>query len=211
MKQALYGALATLIAGAVAAAAFLWSGLVDVAADTPHTPAVYRLLELARERSIARRLDDISVPADLADAERQRRGVGNYDAMCADCHLKPGVSDSEIRRGLYPQPPDLTRPAKSTDPERAAARSFWIVRHGIKASGMPAWSRGGVEDAAIWDMVAFLQRLPTLSPAQYGELVAASDGHAHGGADGAEAMHGEEPAPPAKARHVHDPSDGHTH
>jgi hypothetical protein len=131
--------------------------------------------------------------------------------MCVNCHLAPGKADSEIRMGLYPKPPDLARPAEMADDE--AARQFWVIKHGIKASGMPAWSKGGIEDDAIWDLVAFLQRMPALSPAQYLALVEASEGHSHGGLAPHEDMHDQE----GGAMHStvkpggHEHSDGHAH
>ncbi len=190
------GILGTLGIAAATGAAVLYSGVVDVAADTPHSPLVYRLLEVARERAIARRSDAITPPTDLHDGERVRRGAGNYAAMCAGCHLEPGIDNSEIRLGLYPTPPDLTESTKGD-----AARRFWIIKHGIKASGMPAWSKGGMEDAAIWDLTAFLGRLPELTPEQYRAQVEASDGHTHGGQPALPAM-------PATSAHDH---SGHVH
>lgn len=201
MNKVWIGALGTLGLAMVAGAGVLYSGMVDVAADTPHSPVVHGLLETARERAIARRLGGITTPANLDDAERQRRGAGNYAAMCADCHLTPGVENSEIRLGLYPTPPDLAR-AEAARNARGAARQFWIIKHGIKASGMPAWSKGGMEDGAIWDLVAFLGRLPALSPDQYRALVAASDGHAHGGV-AAQAIPADKGAAHDHAGHAH--------
>lgn len=196
MNKLWIGVLGTLGIAAATGAAVLYSGVVDVAADTPHSPLVYHLLEVARERAIARRSDVITPPTDLNDGERARRGAGNYAAMCAGCHLEPGVDNSEIRLGLYPTPPDLTQSTKED-----AARRFWIIKHGIKASGMPAWSKGGMEDAAIWDLTAFLGRLPELTPEQYRAQVEASDGHAHGGQP-------DMPAMPTTSAHDH---SGHAH
>lgn len=164
---------------------FIGSGVYDIAADTPHWPVTEKLVETLRERSIAVRADAIEVPADLGDAQRLRRGAGNYDAMCAGCHLKPDADDSEIRKGLYPQPPDLAT-ARPGDP----ARQFWIVKHGIKLTAMPAWAQGGVDDATIWDMVALLQKLPALSAQEYASLVETSEGHSHAGADRGDSHHG---------------------
>lgn len=201
MNKLWIGVLGTLGIAALAGAGVLYSGVVDVAADTPHSPLVHHLLEVARERSIARAVAataaDITPPADLDDGERIRRGAGNYAAMCANCHLTPGVANSEIRQGLYPTPPDLTQSTKEDAPRR-----FWIIKHGIKASGMPAWAKGGMEDGAIWDLVAFLGRLPALTPDQYRALVEASDGHAHGGLSGPASV------PAANAPHDH---SGHAH
>lgn len=182
-EKILAAAVGVIALGAAVSAALVQFGVPDFAADTPHDPGVYRLIEWARERSVARRAADIAAPADLLDADRIRRGAGNYDAMCAMCHLVPGGADSEIRKGLYPTPPDLTRPARDPDGAAADTRRFWIIKHGIKGSGMPAWSKGGMEDAAIWDLAAFLKAMPSLSAEQYREEVASSAGHSHGGMD----------------------------
>jgi len=100
--------------------------------------------------------------------------------MCAGCHLKPGKTESDFTLGLYPAPPNLTltgdrhghEHAGDTDnDDEAIKRQFWIIKHGIKASGMPAWGPGH-DDQRIWNMVAFLQRLPELSPQQYQILTA---------------------------------------
>ncbi len=228
MNRFLLGVAATLGTGVVVGAGVVYSGMVDVSADTPHSALVHRVIETAREKSIEKAIRDSIVPANLLDTERVRRGAGNYAAMCVECHLAPGKANSEIRKGLYPEPPDLSQPGKTQSD--AAARQFWIIKHGIKASGMPAWSKGGIEDEAIWDMVAFIQKMPTLTADQYAALVESSDGHSHGGLEGdshphgeaasAEAPHGHDeaahdhgqPAAPAVVKKKsHDPSDGHAH
>lgn len=177
-----------------------------MAADKPHGPAVHRLIEWAREQSIARRAADIVPPDDLSDAGRIRRGAGNYDAMCANCHLSPGIEDSEIRKGLYPTPPNLSKPTNAADSDRTDARRFWIIKHGVKASGMPAWSKGGMEDEAIWDLTAFLKIMPSLSLEEYRRQIEASDGHSHGGLE----EHGTETENNSTAEHPHN-TKPHSH
>ena len=51
-----------------------------------------------------------------------------------------------------------------------AAEQFWIVKHGVKMTGMPAW---GVthDDELLWDVVAFVRKLPELTPEQYETMV----------------------------------------
>jgi mono/diheme cytochrome c family protein len=213
MKKILLGALGALGLGAVTVIGLLQAGAIDMAADKPHSPAVHRLIEWAREQSIARRSAGIVPPADLSDAGRIRRGAGNYDAMCANCHLSPGIEDSEIRKGLYPTPPNLSKPTNAADSDRTDARRFWVVKHGIKASGMPAWSKGGMEDEAIWDITAFLKIMPSLSLEEYRRQVEASGGHSHGGLEehetetesksGAEHPHNTKPHPHKHGVHKH--------
>ncbi|HEY0661279.1 MAG TPA: cytochrome c [Lysobacter sp.] len=157
-------------------AASLYSGAYNVAADDPHTRPVHALLETARERSIAARARQLQAPADLGDPARIRQGAGNYEAMCTGCHLSPGSGPTELSKGLYPAPPDLTRTTVPVD------EAFWVIKHGIKASGMPAWGRS-MDDDYIWNMAAFLQQLPKLDKAAYVALVASSGGHSHGGGE----------------------------
>jgi mono/diheme cytochrome c family protein len=161
---------------------FLWSGIYNIGADDKHSRPVYSLLQVMRERSIAARAGRLHPPPNLEDPAMIRQGAGNYDAMCTACHLAPGMAGTELSKGLYPAPPDLTR--ETVD----AASAFWVIKHGIKASGMPAWGLS-MDDEYIWGMVAFLQQLPTLDAAQYQALVASSDGHSHGG--GETGAHGE--------------------
>jgi mono/diheme cytochrome c family protein len=167
----------------VAIAGFIWSGVYNVAADDRHLPVTHNLLEKLVSRSIATRVGDLEVPADLGDAARIRQGAGNYNAMCMGCHLAPGMGETELSLGLYPAPPNLSR--KTVE----AAEAFWVIKHGIKASGMPAWGRS-MEDAYIWNMAAFLQVLPTMKPAQYQTLVESSGGHEHGGGETEPHAHG---------------------
>ena len=149
----------------VAAVGGIYAGLYNIAADVPHTQPVYWLLETARERSVIARARDIVVPKDLDDANRISKGAGEYAEMCSGCHLAPGMKRTEISQGLYPRAPELRRKTDLTPAEQ-----FWIVKHGVKMTGMPAW---GVthEDELLWDVVAFVRKLPELTPEQYEALV----------------------------------------
>lgn len=208
MKKLLLGATGVLAVGAAVAAASIEFGVPDFSADTPHSPIVHHLIAWAREQSIARRAFDIVPPTNLSDPARIRRGAGNYDAMCVECHLAPGVQDSEIRKGLYPTPPNLTTSAEKNQTGATDARRFWTIKHGIKGSGMPAWSKGGMEDEAIWDLTAFLKAMPSLSPEQYHREVELSEGHTHQGMDG----HGAEAETEHEHHHDHDaPPHPHEH
>ena len=155
--------IAVLASIAAGAALFIYSGLYDIGADDHHTRPVFAVLQALRDRSIRARSQGIRVPS-LEDPQVILEGAGQYAAMCTGCHLAPGMADSEIRPGLYPQPPNLSR--VRVDPEDA----FWAIKHGIKMSAMPAWGASH-DDPTIWSMVAFLQKLPDMTPAQYKEIV----------------------------------------
>jgi mono/diheme cytochrome c family protein len=146
----------------------VYLGVFNVAADVPHSAVVFAAMELVRDRSIAVRIKDVQVPP-LDDPELVADGAEHYAAMCVDCHLAPGMKQSELREGLYPQPPDLSERI-----DAAPAEKFWIIKHGIKMSAMPAWGKTH-DDQSIWGIVAFLQRLPELTPEQYRALAGAQD------------------------------------
>jgi mono/diheme cytochrome c family protein len=128
-----------------------------------HWPSTIRVIETLRDRSIDRHSEDVEVP-NFNNQQLILKGAGQYAAMCVNCHLAPGMSSSEIRPGLNPQPPELAK--IEIDPKVA----FWVTKHGVKMSGMPAWGHGH-DDATLWSIVAFVNKLPTLSPEQYKDIV----------------------------------------
>lgn len=142
---------------------YIYAGWYDIGADRPHWRITTSVIEMLRTRSIERRAAEIKVP-DLTNQQLILKGAGQYAAMCAQCHLAPGKSDSEIRPGLYPQPPELSK--IRVDPRIA----FWVTKHGVKMSGMPAWGRGH-DDATLWSIVAFVNKLPGMTPEQYKDIV----------------------------------------
>ena len=159
---AVIGTLVVLVGAVVVS---IYAGLYNIAADVPHTQPVYWLLDTIGQRSVVARARDIVVPNDLDDANRISKGAGQYAEMCSSCHLAPGMERTEISRGLYPRAPELRR---KTDLN--PAEQFWIIKHGVKMTGMPAW---GVthDDELIWDVVAFVRKLPELTPEQYEALI----------------------------------------
>jgi mono/diheme cytochrome c family protein len=192
-----------------------YSGQYNVAADAPHWDLTTRALATIREHSIAAHASDLTVP-NLADPALIALGAEHYAGMCTGCHLAPGMGDNEMRQGLYPKPPNLT--VKS---DRSPAQSFWIIKHGLKMSGMPAW---GVthDDEAIWGLVAFVQQLPTMDAAAYAALTQADreaphdhDAQEHGGAEhdsvGPVPAAGATMDEAAEGGHVHEHPDGEGH
>lgn len=156
---------------------FAFSGMYQVGADVPHWSITRHAIGMVREHAIDRRIADIKVPP-LDDPALVKLGAEHYSEMCTGCHLAPGLSDSELRDGLYPKPPNLTRFAP--DP----AEAFWIIKHGLKMTAMPAWGESH-DDHTIWAMVAYLQKQPRMSADEFHHLAAGADeaeAHEHGGA-----------------------------
>ena len=173
MRTAIASLLMAVLVVPLAAGALIYAGLYDVAATTPHWLVARAILETARVRSIKAHASGLETPLGLEDPAKVLIGVEHYAAHCAVCHGAPGVPKGDIGRGLYPQPPDLAKmPSLYSPPE-----FFWILKHGIKMTGMPAW-RDHTDDE-LWASVAFLEKLPGMSEQDYARLVMAS--MAHGG------------------------------
>lgn len=173
IKLSFYSLIILLIVGAL----FVWFGTFNVAANDKHWTITTSLLETVRQRSVSTRSENTVVP-DLSGSERIAKGVPNYAAMCAQCHLAPGIEKSELYEGLYPQPPVFYKADNST---RKPEETFWIIKNGLKMTGMPAWGIYN-SDEQIWDMVAVLSKINDMTAEQYNKLV--EDGehtHAKGG------------------------------
>jgi mono/diheme cytochrome c family protein len=141
-----------------------FTGAYKVGADVPHWGVTRHAIGFLREHAVERRASDIKPPP-LDDPALVKLGAQHYAEMCTGCHLAPGMGRSELRDGLYPQPPNLTRFAP--DP----AEAFWIIKHGLKMTAMPAWGTTH-DDHTIWATVAYLQKQPRMSAAEYQSLTA---------------------------------------
>lgn len=164
---------ALLIGGALAASAFTfaYAAMFNVAADEPHSAFTYAIMETVRSRSIATRARDVRLPP-LDDTTLIATGARHQAAMCSDSHLAPDKKESQIRAGLYPRPPGLTKHLHASP-----AQAFRGIKHGIKMSGMPAW---GVthDNSRIWARVASPRKLPELTPSQC-QALAGTNGESH--------------------------------
>ena len=154
----------------VAVAAFLWSGSYNVAATVPHWRVTHWVLGKVRDQSIAAHSKGIIVPS-LNNPKLVEAGFKDYHEMCRLCHGAPGYSRTEIAKGLYPSPPDMTKEefAKAAN----SAELYWVIKNGIKMTGMPAFGPTHKEDD-LWGIVAFLRHLPSLKPKEYNAMVKAA-------------------------------------
>jgi mono/diheme cytochrome c family protein len=109
----------------------------------------------------------VAVPQ-LDDPAQLRRGAGLYREHCAQCHGGPGTPPSAHGMSMQPVPGPLVDASARWKPREL----YWITRHGIKMSGMPAWE-ARLDDADTWAVVAFLTRLPGLDAGAYRAMTAA--------------------------------------
>ncbi|MEK7406179.1 MAG: c-type cytochrome [Acidobacteriota bacterium] len=85
-------------------------------------------------------------------------GRDHFADHCAICHANDGAGRTQINAGLYPPAPDMRQPGTQ---ELADGEIFYIIKNGIRFTGMPGW---GGADEENWKLVLFIRRLPKLTP-----------------------------------------------
>jgi mono/diheme cytochrome c family protein len=171
LRLVLKTAVTTLLAaaGMVAAAAYAVyrAGWYDIGASAQHLQPTYSFLEQAMHHSVKHHAKGILTPS-LGESGQVLRGAALYREHCAQCHGGPGFAPSAHGQSMQPVPGPLVDAATRWEPREL----YWITRHGIKMSGMPAWeTRLGELDT--WAVVAFLTRLPGLDAHAYREMTTA--------------------------------------
>ena len=142
----------------------LWSGLVPIGASGGHWAITDWLLHTAMRQSVKTYAAGIEAPP-LDDPALVRRGAAHFETGCAACHGSPARPRDAVVRAMTPSPPDLAARVGTWRPREL----FWIVKHGVKFTGMPAWPAPHRDDE-VWAVTAFLLRLPTLSATGYDAL-----------------------------------------
>lgn len=190
MKTTLIALLALLLLATLGGAAYVWLGIYDISASRPHTQAVYSLLEYTMHQSVRRRAASVEPPPGWDGVVQVQRGAACYRAHCVQCHGGPATPQGPIGRSMQPLPGPLVDAARRWKP----AEIYWITRHGIKMSGMPAWEHR-LPDDDLWAVVAFMQHLPLLQPRAFRELGASGTPAAAGPPDAATCPSAELPEP----------------
>jgi mono/diheme cytochrome c family protein len=163
VKSFIRSFLVIIALGVLAGATLIWSGLYNVAADDPHWKATLWLVNKARERSVEVHSRG-SVAQPLQGERLVERGFPHFNEACRLCHGGPGLSALEFTQGLYPKPPFF--PSKEVQQELSDSELYWIIKHWFKMTGMPSFGVTNSEED-LWAIVAFMRRLPTLSPGEY--------------------------------------------
>jgi mono/diheme cytochrome c family protein len=93
-------------------------------------------------------------PADRPTSIKE--GDRLFGTECGACHGMSGHNPTDAGRWMYPRAADLT----SLEVQAYSDQEFfWIIKNGIRLSGMPAFGR--VEsDEHIWDLVFYVRALP---------------------------------------------------
>ncbi len=140
------------------------SGIVPLTASAGHWRITNWVLHFTMERSVSTHAIPIDVPQ-LDHPALIKRGATHYDLGCSPCHGHVDGKTPRIPQAMLPPPPPLPDRISHWQP----AELFYIVKHGVKFTGMPAWPAQQRDDE-VWAVVAFLLRLPALRAEEYRHL-----------------------------------------
>ena len=140
------------------------SGIMPIKASSRHWPITSWLLNFAMRRSVVTHALTTQTPR-LDDPGMIVKGATHYDFGCRPCHGGPELPQPAIAAQMTPHPPHLPPAIR----QWRARELFYIVKHGVKFTGMPAWPAQQRDDE-VWAMVAFLQQMPALTAQQYFKL-----------------------------------------
>lgn len=143
---------------------FTYSGAYNISTNNHDSAVINWFLDTGMTRSVQHYAKRIKPPP-LTDPVLVTAGFRHYREMCVSCHGAPGATAGEIAKGLWPDAPDLAK----TVPDWTPAQLFWITKKGVKFTAMPAWGPTH-DDRKIWSIVAFLEKLPHLSPTDYEQM-----------------------------------------
>jgi mono/diheme cytochrome c family protein len=164
------------------------------------------------ETAVARRLRAMAVPGEYANLtnpvlmneESIRNGMAHFADHCAQCHANDGAG-SEMGKTMFPPTPDLKASATQS---LGDGELFYIIEHGVRFTGMPAFGTGTVEgEESSWHLVSFIRHLPRLTEDELAEMVAMNPrppAEIRQDIEAERFLRGEDPAPtnePASSQH----------
>ena len=165
MKRRLLELGALAAAAAILGGLIVVSGIVPIRASDGHWPTTEWFLQFSKSRSVSTHSIGIDAPP-LDDRDLVVRGAGMFHTSCRPCHGDPILPRPPVATAMTPTPPYL--PDRVDDWSREEL--FYITKHGILFTGMPAWP--AIErDDEVWAVVAFLEAMPAMDPIGYRETV----------------------------------------
>ena len=164
------GALGVLVLLALIGLFVVYTGAYNVAATEEHASLTRWAFDTTFHNSVEHRAEEIVAPETVTPA-MIAAGAAEYKSMCQHCHAGPGVERASWASGMRPKPPHLTEAAAEWEPEEV----FWIIKHGVKMTGMPAFGPTH-DDQTLWSIAAFVKELPAMTPERYQALGAAPQG-----------------------------------
>jgi thiosulfate dehydrogenase len=158
MRGFVLGVLGTVLAIAISVFAAATFGLYPIGADNPPGSIERTLAGRALNAYADKHKPAGNNPVQITP-ENLMAGAKEYEEHCAFCHGGAKAKISPLEKNLNPPAPQLI----NRIPHDPDAWLFWVTKHGIRMTGMPAWV-GILSDDEMWKIVAFIKHSDKLPP-----------------------------------------------
>lgn len=152
------GFLVAVVLVLLAAFCYVRFGFVDPRADVQPGSLETKLAMPALDASVDRRAPDAKNPLQPTD-ENLLSGMKIYQPNCAGCHGDIAHPHAAFGDSFYPRAPQFVEDA----PDMPENQNFYIIEHGVRLSGMPAW-KSSLKESEVWQVTTFLSNMDKLPP-----------------------------------------------
>jgi mono/diheme cytochrome c family protein len=164
LKSFLLGAISAYGLAAIVLISAAGLGILPLQADVAPSRLEAAVLGTALRAAVARRAPAGVNPVGSSE-ENLIQGARLYKEMCARCHGLSKESDNSLGQSFYPPAPHL--PLRGTS--YSEAEMFWLVKHGIRNTAMPAWGNL-LADEDIWRVAMLINHFGSLPDSITAEL-----------------------------------------
>jgi thiosulfate dehydrogenase len=137
---------------------YFQTGMAPVATTAPPMPFEKMFARMALHARMNKEVPKtVAIPADESNF---MAGAQVYKENCAVCHGLPDGKETDIAKGMFPDPPKLMQGKAVTDD--APGESYWKVAGGIRMTGMPGFQKT-LSNTQMWQvslLVANADKLP---------------------------------------------------
>ncbi len=159
MVRFLTGLVVGVVVVVVALFCYVRFGFVDPRADQEPGSLEMKVAMPALDASVDRRAPDAKNPLQATD-ENLLGGMKIYQTNCAGCHGDVSHPHAAFGDSFYPRAPQFAQ-----DPaDMPENQNFYIIEHGVRLSGMPAWGTT-LKEPEVWQVTTFLSHMDKLPPA----------------------------------------------
>jgi mono/diheme cytochrome c family protein len=159
MGKFIGGIVFTLLVIAIGGYCFLKFGMFNTAADQTPSRLERRMAGTALDNAVEKQAADLKNPLEANDANLLE-GMHIYHDNCEGCHGGPKETDSKFGGAFNPHVPQFMKRA----PDMPDNQNFYITKHGVRLTGMPAWGKL-FDDDKLWKVTTFLSHMNRLPPA----------------------------------------------
>ena len=158
MLKFLIGFALAIVVVLTAAFCYVRFGFVDPRADLPIGWLESKIAMPALDAAVDRRAPEMHNPLPITDVNLMA-GMKIYQSNCAGCHGDIQHAHTAFGDAFYPRAPQFAEDA----PDMPENQNFYIIQHGVRLTGMPAW-KGALSEPETWQVTTFLSHMDKLPP-----------------------------------------------